>query len=66
MTALLTHTGHWGQPERRQGKGPAPKPRWLPLPQLCDAGVVKTVRWRRRIRVAHRVVFGTREPINEV
>jgi hypothetical protein len=33
MTALLTHFGHWLQPERRQGHGPAPKPRWMPLPQ---------------------------------
>ena len=37
MTALLTHYGHWMQPPRRQGKGPLPKPRWLPLPAaaLC-------------------------------
>ncbi len=26
ITALLTHFGHWVQPERRQAKGPAPKP----------------------------------------
>ena len=32
ITALRTHVGHWGPPERRQAKGPAPKPRWLPLP----------------------------------
>ena len=66
MTALLKHSGYWGQPERRQGRSPAPKPRWLPLPQLCDARVVKTVHRWRLIRVANRVVFGTREPINEV
>ena len=34
MTALLTHYGYWVQPARRQATGPAPKPRWLPLPQL--------------------------------
>jgi len=28
--ALLTHFGHWMQPERRQHKGPVPKPRWMP------------------------------------
>src|SRR5690242_13207095 len=31
-TALLTHFGHWMHPERRQDKGPRPKPRWMPLP----------------------------------
>jgi transposase-like protein len=34
MTALLTHYGQWVQPPRRQAKGPLPKPRWMPLPQL--------------------------------
>jgi hypothetical protein len=33
-TALLTHFGSWMQPERRQDKGPMPKPRWMPLPEL--------------------------------
>src|SRR5262245_59169358 len=42
-TALLTHFGHWMQPERRQAKGPMPKPRWIPLPELCYAQVVKTM-----------------------
>jgi hypothetical protein len=36
-TALLTHFGHWVQPPRRQTAGPAPKPRWMPLPTLCYA-----------------------------
>ena len=31
-TALLTHFGQWMHPERRQDKGPRPKPRWMPLP----------------------------------
>jgi hypothetical protein len=34
MTALLTHYGQWVQSPRRQAKGPMPKPRWMPLPQL--------------------------------
>ena len=66
MTALLTHYGHWVQPPRRQVTGPAPKPRWLPLPQLLYAQVVKTVRRRRLVDVTHRVVFGTLEAIQQV
>jgi hypothetical protein len=34
MTALLPHYGHGRQPPRRQGPGPLPKPRGMPLPQL--------------------------------
>src|SRR6266702_4610304 len=64
--ALLAHYGQWVQPPRRQDKGPAPKPRWLPLPQLCYAQVIKTVRRRRLVRVTHRVVFGTLEAVNQV
>ncbi len=66
MTALLTHYGSWVQPPRRQDKGPAPKPRWMPMPQLLYAQVVKTVRRRRLVRVCHRVVFGTLETVNAV
>jgi IS1 family transposase len=66
MTALLTHYGHWVQPPRRQAQGPAPKPRWMPLPGLLYAQVVKTVRRRRLVDVQHRVVFGTLEAVNDV
>src|SRR5499433_1031644 len=65
-TALLTHYGHWVQPDRRQATGPVPKPRWMPLPQLLYAQVVKTVRRRRLVRVRHRVVFGTLEAVQQV
>jgi hypothetical protein len=65
-TALLTHGGPWVQPERRQATGPAPKPRWMPLPQLLYAQVIKTVRRRRLVRVRHRVVFGTLEAVQQV
>jgi IS1 family transposase len=65
-TALLTHFGQWVQPPRRRAGGPAPKPRWMPLPQLLYAQVVKTVRRRRLVRVRHRVVFGTLEAIQQV
>jgi hypothetical protein len=66
MTALLTHSGYWVQPPRRQVTGPAPKPRWMPLPQLLYAQVVKTVRRRRLVAVQHRVVFGTLDAVNQV
>jgi hypothetical protein len=65
-TALLTHFGSWMQPERRQDKGPRPKPRWMPLPELLYAQVSKSYRRRRIVGVKHRVVFGTRLAIEEV
>jgi len=65
-TALLTHFGQWRQPERRQDKGPWPKPRWMPLPELLYAQVVKSYRRRRLVGVQHRVVFGTRLAIEQV
>jgi IS1 family transposase len=65
-TALLTHYGQWVQVPRRQAPGPAPKPRWMPLPELLYAQVVKTVRRRRLVGVKHRVVFGTIEAVNQV
>jgi IS1 family transposase/transposase-like protein len=66
LTALVTHYGHWVQPPRHQTTGPHPKPRWMPVPQLLYAQVVKTVRRRRLVRVRHRVVFGTLETVNAV
>ena len=65
-TALLTHFGHWIQPERRQAKGPTPKLRWMPLPELLYAQVVKAYRRRRIVGVRHRVVFGTQLAIEQV
>jgi IS1 family transposase len=65
-TALLTHYGQWVQPARRWAQGPAPKPRWLPLPQLLYAQVVKQYRRRRLVRVRHRVVFGTLAAVEQV
>src|SRR5215467_6176309 len=66
MTALLTHYGEWRQPPRRQAKGPMPKRRWLPRPQLLYAQVIKTLRRRRLVRVSHRVVFGTLKAVQQV
>jgi len=65
-TALLTHFGQWIHPERRQDKGPWPKPRWMPLPELLYAQVVKSYRRRRIVGVQHRVIFGTRLAIEQV
>jgi IS1 family transposase/transposase-like protein len=66
LTALITHYGQWMQPERRQAKGPAPKPRWMPQPKLLYAQVVKSYRRRRLVGVKHRVVFGVRETIESM
>ncbi len=66
QTAILAHFGSWIQPERRQDKGPQPKPRWMPLPALLYAQVVKSYRRRRLVGVTHRVVFGTRLAIEQI
>jgi IS1 family transposase len=65
-TALLTHFGQWMHPERRQERGPLPKPRWIPRPELLYAQVVKAYRRRRLVGVTHRVVFGTQLAIEQV
>jgi hypothetical protein len=66
MTALLTHYGTWVQPPHCHAKGPVPKPRWMPLPKLLYAQVVKSYQRRRVVRVRHRVVFGTLAGVNRV
>jgi hypothetical protein len=66
VTALLTHYGQWVQLPRRQAQGPAPKPRWMPLPHLLYAQVVKTVRRRRLVNVTHHVMFGSLEAVNHL
>ncbi len=65
-TAILTHFGYWLQPPHHQPTGPTPKPRWMPLPQLCYAQVIKTMRRRRLVEVRHPVVFGTRGAVEQV
>jgi IS1 family transposase len=65
-TAFLTHFGQWMQPARRRDKGPLPKPRWMPWPQLLYAQVVKSYRRRRIVGVKYRVVFGTMERVQQV
>jgi hypothetical protein len=66
FTALLTHFGYWLQLPRRQATGPALKPRWMPLPELLYAQVIKTMRRRRLVQVHHRVVFGTKAAVERV
>src|SRR3989475_12179763 len=65
-TAILAHFGQWIHPERRQEQGPRPPPRWMPLPALLYAQVVKSYRRRRLVGVKHRVVFGTRLAIEQI
>jgi hypothetical protein len=60
-TALRSQVGSWGQPPRRHAKGPLPKPRWMPLPELLYAQVGKSYRRWRVVGVRHRVGFGTME-----
>jgi hypothetical protein len=38
----------------------------MPVPQLLSVQVVNTVRRRRLVRVSHRVVFATREAVEQV
>jgi hypothetical protein len=38
----------------------------MPRPELLYAQVIKTMRRRRLVRVMHRVVFGTREAVEQV
>jgi hypothetical protein len=66
MTALLTLYGMWVQPLRKRTPGPVPKPRWMPLPGLFYAQVVKSYRRRRIVRVAYHIVFGTLEAVRQV
>ena len=66
LPAIVGHLGVWVHPERRQDKGPWPKPRWLPLPGLLYAQVVKQYRRPRMVRMQHRVVCGTMEAIAQV
>jgi hypothetical protein len=66
LIALVTHYGQWIQPECRQTKGPKPKPRWIPLPGLLYAQVIKSYRRRRIVGITHRVIFGAAETIESI
>jgi IS1 family transposase len=57
--AALLHTyGTWYQPTRRGTRGPIPKPRLVPQPDLVYAQVVKKRENGRVVDVQTRVVFG--------
>src|SRR5439155_19349359 len=58
MPALVSHWGPWVHPPRQRAQGPAPKPRWMPLPEWREAQGIKTTRRRRLVRGHPRVVFG--------
>jgi len=58
-TALLTHFGHWVVIPRRSKRGPHPKPRWMPLPELLYAQVVKRRVKGRVVEVSCQVVYGS-------
>jgi IS1 family transposase len=62
-TALLTHFGHWVAVPRRSPRGPQPKPRWEPRPELNYAQVVKHRVRGRVVAVTSRVVFGSAQAI---
>ena len=49
LPAIVTHCGSWVLPPRHQARGPALKARWMPLPELLYAQVVKTMRRRRLV-----------------
>jgi hypothetical protein len=64
--AFLTHFGQWVSPPRQCPHGPAPKPRWMPHPELLYAQVVKTYRRRRLVHMRPQVVFGTLAQVRRV
>jgi IS1 family transposase len=66
LPAIVCHFGDWVQPPRRQAQGPAPKPRWMPLPGLLYAQVVKKMKRRRVVEVSHRVLLGTQAAVDRV
>jgi IS1 family transposase len=66
LPAIVSHFGHWVQPPRCQAKGPQPKPRWMPLPELLYAQVVKKMQRRRLVEVKHLMVLGTQAAVDEV
>jgi IS1 family transposase len=66
LPAIVSHFGHWVQLPRRQARGPAPKPRWMPLPELLYAQVIKRMRRRRIVEVKRQVVIGTQAAVDQV
>lgn len=65
-TALLTHFGHWVSIPRRYKRGRSPQPRWMPLPGLTYAQLVKRREKGRVVDVSYRVVYGTIEKVTAI
>jgi IS1 family transposase len=63
-SALLHTYGTWYQPTRRGARGPVPKPRLVPQPDLVYAQVVKKRENGRVVDVQTRVVFGNPAQVN--
>jgi hypothetical protein len=66
FSALLPHFGFWLQPPRHQATGPAPKPRWMPRPELLYGQGVKQYRRRRLVGRRPRVTCGTKAAVDRV
>jgi IS1 family transposase len=62
-TAILTHFGHWVDISSEYGRRRLP--RWMPLPELAYAQVLKRRIKRRIVHVSHRVIYGSREIVKE-
>jgi IS1 family transposase len=66
LPAIVAHFGHWVPLPRRQARGLAPKPRWMPLPGLLYAQVIKCMRRRRLVEIKRQVVIGTQAAVDQV
>jgi hypothetical protein len=62
----LCRGGQLPSTAHHQAKGPRPRPRWMPLPGLLYAQVVKSYRRRRIVGVKHRVIFGVVQTIESI
>jgi len=60
-TAILTHFGHWVQ--RFSERGRRLPLRWMPLPGLAYAQVVKRRVRKRLVSVKYKVVYGSKEGV---
>jgi IS1 family transposase/transposase-like protein len=61
--ALLMTYGEWYQPVRRGPRGPQPKPRRRPLPEMQYAQVIKIRQQGRVVKVKTHVVFGDTQTV---
>jgi IS1 family transposase len=64
--ALLTHFGYWRKIPRRHKCGRPPSPRWLPLPILHYAQVVKQRVNGRVVGVSQKLVYGSMAMVEHI